>query len=404
MARQDYPTSNKSAPRSLVRGLLLALAVGLIGFFLYRNYVSPAGYSHIPKEFQLTYVPADFQMSINEEEAMQILSDPHRNRRAFDRLVYDLNISILRHVGRRMNLGSESMDRLQQEYDKHHPYLRDLYFNDFITLRDTTSQLYETWYDNEGASAITALREVAGKYTCFLVTQVITTLVPVQGGSIYAKGQDVNTPCGMAMQEALNPMLKRLEDRAAVQDFSRSRGLLQEKVERAIAELATMEVRDKKGLNKNMQTKVLGFSVSSTDIEVSAISILKVGFRLSEYFDIRLDAKTNMVTVTLPKPVILSHEVYPKIDKLDIGWMREVQDVDLNRNFNLLRGEFRREALESDIMQRAEGQAIELMNTMFGPVIKSLNPRYQMRVQFKDSGKAEPVGDWDYSAENRLQD
>ncbi len=392
----------------MLRVLLIILALSLIGIILFRQYVQPAGYTSVPKEYQVKYVPSDFRFAIDEERALDILSDPNRNRRAFNELVYDVNMGILRHVGKRMNLSNEDMGQLQEEYEKHHPYLRDLYFNDFVQLRDTTSQLYETWYDNEGASAIEALREVAGKYTCFLVTQVITTLVPTKGMSIYAKGQDVTTPCGLAMKEAVNPMMKRLEERAAVRDFSRSRGLLQEKVEKVVAELATMEVRDKKGLNKNLQTKFLGFSVSSSDIEVSAISILKVGFRLNDYFDIALNSKQGLVTITLPEPVILSHEVYPKIDKLDIGWMREVKSIDLNKNFNVLRSTFREEALRSNIFDKAKGQATELMNTMFGPVIKGINSRYELRVKFKNTGSQHrPAYEEErssYSADNQFRD
>ena len=379
------PTSNSS--RNTMRALLLVLAVSLIGIIIYRKWISPAGYSNIPKELQLNYVPSDFKINIDEENALAILSNPHRYRREFNDLVYDINMSILYHVANRMGLSESDKALIKPEYEKHHPYLRNLYFHDFVALKDTTSQLYQTWYDNEGTNAVEVLREVASKYTCFLVTQIMTTLVPTKGGSIYAKGQNVETPCGMAMQEALSPMLKKLEDRAAIQDFSRSRGLLQEKVEKVIAELATMEVRDKKGLNKQLKTKVLGFNVSSSDIEISAISILKVGFRLNEYFDISLNAKQGLVTITLPEPTILSHEVYPKVDNLDIGWLREVQDADFNRTFNVLRAEFRREALESDIMEKSKKQAIELMNTMFAPVVSSLNNRYKLQVKFREVGE-----------------
>ncbi|MCO6478602.1 MAG: DUF4230 domain-containing protein [Phaeodactylibacter sp.] len=386
MARRDAP--GPSGSRNTLRAFLLIVALSLIGIILYKKFISPPGYSNVPKELQINYVPSDFQISIDEDDALAILSNPQRYRREFNDLVYDINMSILYHVANRMNLNPEDKAQLQDEYEKHHPYLRNLYYHDFVALKDTTSQLYQTWYDNEGSNAIDVLREVASKYTCFFVTQIITTLVPTKGGSIFAKGQSVDTPCGVAMQEALNPMMKRLEERAAIEDFSRSRGLLQEKVEKAIAELATMEVRDKKGLNKQLQTRVLGFAVSSSDIEVSAISILKVGFRLNEYFDINLNAKQGIVTITLPEPTILSHEVYPKIDKLDIGWLREVQSVDLNKNFNALRAEFRREALASDIMDKARANAIELMNTMFTPAVKGLNNRYNIRVQFRQGTEA----------------
>jgi len=393
MARRYYeeappPTSNRA---SQARMIVALLALGFLSILGYRYYQKNwSGYTVIPKELQINYKDAEFDINIDEEDALAILSNPQRYRREFNQLVYDVNMSILTHVANRMGLSSDIKGKVKDEYEKHHPYLKNLYYNDFIAMQDSTSSLYQTWYDNAQTNAVTILREVASKYTCFLVNQVITTLVETTGkGSIYARGKNVDTPCGVAMTEALQPMLKRMEERAAIDDFSRSKGLMQEKVEKTIAELATIEVRDKKGMTKQMQTKVWGFSVSSTDLEVSAISILKAGFKLDQYFDISLNAKSGTVVITLPQPTILSHEVYPKIDKLDIGWLREVKSVDLNRSFNVLRAEFRRDAIEeSDVYTKAKNQAVDLMNTIFGPVVSSLNKRYKIKVRFRENEPA----------------
>ncbi|MEL7222491.1 MAG: DUF4230 domain-containing protein, partial [Bacteroidota bacterium] len=237
--------------------------------------------------------------------------------------------------------------------------------------------------DNKSGGATQVFEEITSKYTCFMLNQVLATVIETKGGMIYAKGTDLKTPCGIAMTEALGPLIARMEEKAAIDDFSRAEGLLQEKVEKVIAELATMEVRDKKGLSKSMQTNIWGMNVSSSDLEITAISILKVGFRLNDYFDISLNSKSGTVTITLPEPVILSHEVYPKIEKLDIGWLREVESVNFNESFNSLRKVFREEAEQSNIKDRSERQAIELMNTMFAPLVKSIDSRYELKVQFK---------------------
>jgi len=91
--------------------------------------------------------------------------------------------------------------------------------------------------------------------------------------------------------------------------------------------------------------KALHYNVSSTDIDISAISILKAGFDLNEFFEIRMENQTKNLIVTLPQPKILSHEVYPRVDKLDVGWMRSISDKDFNDNFNLLREQFRKDAV-----------------------------------------------------------
>ncbi len=389
MARRNQspppPADNRMSIGRLVVALLFLGVVAALFYRYYKNNFSD--YTAIPKELQINYKPAEFDMNIDEEDALAILSNPQRYRREFNQLVYDVNLSILNHTANRMGLSSEIKAKVQKEYEKHHAYLKDLYYNDFVTMKDTTSNLYQTWYDNERANAVAILNEVASKYTCFLVNHVITSLIETtKDGSIYARGKSVDTPCGVAMTEALQPLIRRMEERAAIEDFSRSKGLMQEKVEKTIAELATVEIRDKKGLSRQLQTKIWGFAVSSTDFEVTAISILKAGFRLNEYFDISLNSKAGLVTITLPEPTILSHEVYPKIDKLDIGWLREVKNVDLNRSFNVLRAEFRRDAIEeSQVLDKAKSQAVELMNTMFVPVVSNLNKRYKIKVQFRET-------------------
>lgn len=365
----------------LIFALLAALAVVVVSKY-YKS--KPGSFLGKAKEYELNYMPSDYELTINTDDALAIISNPERYRREFDQLVYDINTSVLEHVSARMGLSDSLKTAVLYEYEhNHHSYLRNLYFNDFVRLRDTTANLYETWYDNESGSATRVIEEITSKYTCYLINQILATVIPTPGGVVHAKGKNLDTPCGIAMTEVLKPMIARMEERAAIEDFSKSRGLLQEKVEKAIAELATMEVRDKKGINKQLQTKIWGMNVSSSDLEITAISILKVGFRLDDYFDVRLNSKAKIVTITLPEAQILSHEVYPKIEKLDIGWLREVKSVNFNESFNALRKEFRREAVADRIQQKAERQAIEIMNVLFGPLVKSFNNRYELKVKFK---------------------
>ncbi len=406
--RNQYPdhshTGGRSQPGggfSIVRLIIFVVAVGILGLIAYRYYGgTPEGYTDVPEEVLVKYVPSDFKTDVDLENALPILSNPYRYSREFDQLIHDFNLSLVAHVANRMNLTDSLKIKMREEYEKHHPYIRRMMFNDFIALQDTTSTIYRTWYQNDLTNAVDILNEVASKYTCFFINQIISTLLPTQEGKIYVKGQDVNTPCGVALTEGLQPMIARLKERASVEDFNRAKGILQERVERTIAELGTMEIRDRKGIGTSKQTKVLGFDVSSTEMEMSAISILKVGFKLDKYFDISVSSNSGVVTITMPEPEILSHEVYPKLDKLDVGWMREIDQRDFNKNMDLLRREFRREALESDVMDKAKNRATELMETMMMPVIKGLNSRYQLKVRFKnltpplpDEPEAEPFND-----------
>jgi tRNA pseudouridine-54 N-methylase len=101
------------------------------------------------------------------------------------------------------------------------------------------------------------------------------------------------------------------------------------------------------------------------------------------------------VIVTLPEPKILSHEVYPKVDKLDVGWMRELKNDDFNDNFNVLRREFRRDAMESDVFHKSKQEVEKLMQTIFLPMVQSIDKRYQVEVRYR--GNSLPKNDpaWD---------
>lgn len=366
----------------------LVLAVAILSFIavIWMKFFSKGDRTtRIPKEIQVSYMPADFSFRVDEDFALAVLSNPDKYRKEFSDLVYEINTAILGHVATRMGLSPTQRKQVLNNYDKQHPYIRSLYYQDFLQLQDSSAQIYQTWYSSRFKSATEALFEVASKYTCGMINSAIAPVVPMKEGTLYAKGKNVDSPCAIAVNEALAPFLKRLEDRAAIQDFGLAEGLFQERVGKVISELATYEVRDKKGLSKQLKTKLLGINVSSTEVQISAISIAKVGFRLNAYFRVAFDPGSKVVTITLPQPVILSHEVYPRFDKLSIGWMREVSDADFNRAFNLLREEFRRDIQQSDAYDKAKGQAKEILSTMMEPVVKSYGKGFQLRVAFQSA-------------------
>ena len=365
--------------------LLLIGLVSVAGLLIYNIYARESGESSIPRAMQMTYVPTDFKMNLDEQKTLEILSNPQRYKQEFDDLILNFNTNLVVHVSNRMGLTNQLRTAAVNEYRKMHPYIRQMYFNDFIGLTDTSSQIYQTWYENQGSTAVDLLNEVASKYTCFFITSIMATVLKTQDGKLSVKGNKVETPCGIALTEGLRPMVRRLQDAAAINDFSRAKGLMKEKVEKAITELAVMEVRDKKGIKVNNATKVWGYDVSSTNVDITAISVIKVGYNLSQYLDISVDDRNRTVVVTLPQPQILSHEVFPKIENLDVGWMRELTTQDFNENINKLRQAFRDEALNSDIFNKARQRAGGVMDMMLSPVVRNISKNYKIAVRFKNN-------------------
>lgn len=335
------------------------------------------------KRIPMTFVPADFDLNMNEDQIIKILKNPEKHSRAFSQLIKNINIKVLKHVANRMDLPKDLKKEVEKEYDVHHNYLKKLYLRDFIALQDTTSNLYKIWYQDQASSSVKLFNEVASKYTCYLVDLIFSTVAKRGGYDFLKKNKNMETPCGIALEEAMYPMMDRLERRAVIDDFSASKGLLEEKVEETIAELAVMEVRDKKAIDKKLTTKFFGFGVSSTDVQISAISVLKVGFKLDRAFSVALNTKRNEVVVTLPKPEILSHEVYPRFDKLDIGWMKNLKKEDFNDYINDLRSAFREDAYNSEIFKKSEGQVENLLRMILEPVVAGMGRKYTIRFRYQ---------------------
>jgi len=382
----------KSRSTNYTQIAIVLLIVGILGTLVYKSFKPGSGFLAEPAEYQLQYMPADFKISIDPEQALAILQNPKRYKREFDVLVYDINTDILKHVSNRMGLNDSLRSEVIREYDRQHKEFAGLYYNDFMRSRDSTAAVYEAWYEEGGTKLIEIFEEVASSYTCFMVNKVIAVVIRTRNGNILAKGADVDNPCKVATREALRPLMARMEERAKIDDFSRSKGMFQEKVENVIGELATIEVKDKKGISKQLQTSIWGMNVSETDVEITAISILKVGFKLDQLFQVDLDERSKVVIITLPEPQILSHEVLPKVEKLDIGWMRELEGANINEGVNALREAFRNDAIESDVFTRAKGQAQELMNTMFLPMVRGIGRDYRIEVRFQQRPPRETSG------------
>ena len=393
----DAPDSGVSIGKKLIL-LVLLCAAGVLGYKIWQG--DSAGVSSIPRAMQMTYVPSDFKMNLDEGKTLEILSNPQKYKREFDELILNFNTNLVVHVSSRMGLNDQLRNAAVNEYRKMHPYIRQMYFNDFVGLTDTTSQIYQAWYENQSASAADLLNEVASKYTCFFITNIMATVLKTQDGKLAVKGSKIETPCGIALTEGLRPMVKRLQDAAAIRDFTRAKGMLKERVEKAVTELAVMELKDKKGIKVDNSTKIWGYDVSTTNVDITAMSIMKIGFNLQEFFDVTVDDRSKLVVVTLPQPRILSHEVYPKIENLDVGWMRELNARDFNENINKLRVSFRDDALSSDIFSKSKKRAESVMDMMLQPMVRNINKGYRVQVRFQSN--QQPL-DYDLPNPNQAQ-
>lgn len=361
--------------------MLFGLAAVIVLIFIRNKLFS---ISSIPKALQLTYLSGDFELDLDNESVYTILSNPYRYATEFEDLVRHINLALLTHFADRLNLNESQRQEILESYGKHHAYLKDLYFDDFTELSEHQSDIKDQWYANDQKQAIQSLHEVLSKYTCFLVSHVVIAVLDAPEGKLLVQGKHVQTPCGLALTEGLNPMFKRLEEQASIADFSQSRGMIQAKSKTYIAELATVKVTEKKGINKQLITKLFGINISSTEIEISALSIMKVGFDLDQGFQVSINQANKKIIVELPAPSILSHEVSPRIDKLDIGLIEGLEQEELNQNINTLRAAFISSSFTDEVVEMAKEKGYSTLETFFQPFLQQLPSDYDLELRFEE--------------------
>ena len=155
-----------------------------------------------------------------------------------------------------------------------------------------------------------------------------------------------------------------------------------EKSEQYISELATVKITERKGINKQLFTKIFGFNISSTEIEITALSIMKVGFDLERKFNIEIDAAKKEIVVQLPEPSVLSHEVSPRVDKLDIGIIKGLDNTDLNENISKLRNAFTESSYTEDVRLMAKEKASETLGNFISPILNTLPSGFKIVLEF----------------------
>ncbi len=158
MAKSKLPLPNgPSEGFNTGRLIIFLVAMGILSLFVYKKYGAKTNYTNVPKEVQIKYVPADFQTDVDLENALPILANPYRYSREFDALIHDFNLSLLRHVERRMSIGDSLRIVVENEYEKRHPTISKLMFDDFAALTDTSAVLYNSWYENGMNNAVDIL-------------------------------------------------------------------------------------------------------------------------------------------------------------------------------------------------------------------------------------------------------
>ena len=89
---KNQPRTEGTEEVSFGKKFMLFTLLCAAGFLLYQAFGSDDNtVSSIPRAMQVTYVPADFKMQLDNQQTLEILSNPQRYKNEFDKLILDFN-------------------------------------------------------------------------------------------------------------------------------------------------------------------------------------------------------------------------------------------------------------------------------------------------------------------------
>ena len=107
-------------PLAPLKQLMLWVLVAAAAYFGYNLYTGNSNQqiSSIPRAMQITYMPADFKINLNEGPALEVLGNPQKYKREFSDLIFQFNSALVTHVCNRMGLDENTRALCLEEYRK----------------------------------------------------------------------------------------------------------------------------------------------------------------------------------------------------------------------------------------------------------------------------------------------
>lgn len=314
------------------------------------------------------------------ESNIEIISNPITNESKLFDLFRKINISIFNHICERINITGNIKNEIIKTYERKHRHLFNMFYDDLINSRENEPSLYDEWYEEYRYKSLTNFSECFKKNISFYISHVFATVIKTAKlPTIFNNGKRISLG-GIGLNEIFNPLIKKVKIQAAINDFSLAKGLLNLEVTKEISELCTYEIRDRKGLNKEIMAKILGIPFQKVVTEISAISIMKIGIDLNSDIDFYIDG--DLLVIELPEPKILTHEVYPKFDNFFLAWSGEFKVSHLNKMLNELRVEFRRVALENNCFEISKTKTESIINQTLIKLLKKFNLVFKVKIRF----------------------
>lgn len=327
------------------------------------------------------YVGSAKNVPIDTKRITQQLSKPGKDN--FDAVVLDVNSNLLRSSARRIGLNEEEETGLVEHYKMLHSNYADDYYAQYSLLCAQTGRSedpngiikLQAYNRNE------ALAKVISNQFCTILGKSFTLMRIDLGDEKAPKALGIPT-CADAGAWVLSPFMDDLIESGFVYDFEEQETSIEKKSSKMVMELAAQEETYKEIIKeKKTEATLWGLIKSSAEIEAEYNGIVKAGFDFNERLEIEIQERTHTILIRLGKPKIFDPVIYPTIEKMEDGIFAKVEKETINHMHLTATNNIIAKAEKDHILEKAEKNAQEFLETLFSP-IASLPPiPYRVKVE-----------------------
>jgi hypothetical protein len=340
------------------------------------------------KNLRYKFQPSVQYSSIIDNVAYVGSSNSDREFVKFSKVLNSINEGLLEYMSENFALSKNEQSLILKKFHKHSKTINRTAYDELTRLNNSiVVPKNETIYSRKTIDGVNNFDKILAKTACNTVGFFTKHLTenPYSEFFIKAGAKEV---CPYLLSYAIKPYILELKKRAIIEDYSISEIKIKEQISSQIAQLATAEVKTTtSGLHK-IEKKVFWNTFTSTaSVQYNSVATTKIGFDLMKKFGLEINNYDEEITITLPSPKVLSHEVDTKFRNLDNGLLVEINATEINRVNSSVRQTLLNDAWNNtngyyDAMDNAE----DLLKIMFSPISTSMPYPYSVILNF-DNGR-----------------
>ena len=342
---------------------------------------------------QRNYKPkVDYARIINSAAEIGSGYSERKNFSEFVSVTTQIDREMINFLASEFDLNTSEKNGILREYRLRNRQLSGELYKELVDLNKKKQIANKkTMFSRETYDGIENLDATLEKKACFVAGLFTEQLTNSTSSSIFAKAGTAGI-CPFLVDAAVKPLVKELKKRAIIKDYVSCETRIENEISSQIAELATAEytgyTSSQERFTRTIDWFLIGEREYSALIDISAYSTTKAGFKLDEKFELSIDHGKEEISLILPYPRILSHEVRTELTNVDDGsWFVELDKDDFNYARATVSNTLRERAINSDLGSDATQNAKNVLKVLFSPIATSMPYPYSVTVQFGNSPK-----------------